>query len=132
MMRRSFLLILVSAVIFFACAIVLAANGAPGSEEDPVVSRSYVDAKTSFLPVELAEGRKLIGSGGAEIILRSGDAAAIDNGENGVSDLTSGTDLMSGDRVGLNHLLLIPRDDGRGITALTDAWVMVRGDYTIQ
>jgi len=131
MMRRSFLIMLTLAALFIACAVAFAANGAPGSSEDPVVSKSYVDERMAFKPVELAEGQKLIGAGGTEVILRSGEAAAIDNGENGVPDLTVGADLMTGERVGLNHLLLIPRGDGRGITALTEVWVMVRGEYEI-
>ena len=109
-----------------------ASNDVPGSSQDPIVSKSYVDARTSFAPIELAPGQKLTGAGGTEIVLRSGEAAAIDNGYNGISDLTSGTDLMTGNQVVLNHLLLVPRDDGRGILALTEAWVLVRGDYTVQ
>jgi len=130
-MRKSFLVVAVLSVLLLAGAAVWAAGGAPGSEEDPVVSKSYVDGRTAFSAVELADGQKLIGTGGTEIILRSGEAAAIDNGVNGISDLTAGSDLMSGDAVGLNHLLMVPRADGRGITALTDAWVMVRGEYEI-
>ena len=130
-MRKSFLVVAVLSVLLLAGAAVWAAGGAPGSEEDPVVSKSYVDGRTAFSAVELAEGQKLIGTGGTEIILRSGEATAIDNGVNGISDLTAGSDLMSGDAVGLNHLLMVPRADGRGITALTDAWVMVRGEYEI-
>ena len=56
----------------------------------------------------------------------------VDNGANGVSDLTSGIDLMTGMQVETNHLLLVPRDDGRGILVSTEAWVMVRGDYIIE
>ena len=108
-----------------------AANEGPGSEEDPLVSKSYVDARLSFAPIQLLEGQRLLGGEGAEFILRSGEATAIDNGANGVSDLTAGTDLMTGQPVMLNHHLLIPRDDGRGLTAATEAWVMVRGDYAI-
>ena len=130
MMRRSFLLLITLAVLLFACAIAWATN-APGSEEDPVVSKSYVDARVAFTPVQLAEGQKLIGGAGTEIIVRSGEATAIDNGENGVSNLTAGIDLRTGEQVGLNHLLLVPRADGRGITALTEVWVMVRGEYEI-
>lgn len=104
----------------------------PGTSEDPIVAKSYVDPRVSYAPVQLTMGQSLIGGEGTEIILRSGIATAIDNGANGVSDITAGKDLMTGNDVGLNHLILIPRDDGRGITAVTDIWVMVRGDYTIR
>ena len=131
-MRRSLLLTVVLAALLGVSALVYASGDAPGSAEDPIVSKSYVDARTTFSPIELTEGQRLIGGEGAEFILRSGEATAIDNGQNGVSDLTSGTDLMTGNVVLPNHLLLVPRDDGRGITAVTEIWVMVRGDYTIR
>jgi hypothetical protein len=82
--------------------------------------------------VEIRAGQKVIGGEGAEIILRSGEATAIGNADNGVSDLTGGRDLMNGVTVQTNHLLLIPRNDGRGLTALTDGWIMVRGPYTLE
>jgi hypothetical protein len=132
MMKRRFIVTITLAALLGASVLAYASNDAPGSSGDPVVSKSYVDARTSFSPIQLTEGQRLIGGEGAEIILRSGEASAIDNGSNGVSDLTSGTDLMTGNQVVSNHLLLVPRDDGRGITAITEIWVMVRGDYTIQ
>lgn len=89
-------------------------------------------ASSTYSVVQANAGQKVLGKGGTEIILRSGEATAIDNGANGVSDITAGQDLMTGQRVGLNHLLLVPKDDGRGIHALTEVFVMVRGPYTIQ
>lgn len=111
---------------------VSAAVNTPGSESDPVVTKSYVDSKVSYLPVKLEAGQTLIGDEGTEIILRSGEATAIDNGANGVSDVSAGKDLMTGNPVAANHLLLIPRKDGRGIAVSTEAWVIIRGNYTIQ
>jgi hypothetical protein len=66
------------------------------------------------------------------LILRSGDAYAIDNGVDGLSDVTSAKDLKGGVTITANHLLLVPRADGRGIRAGSDLWVMVKGSYTIQ
>jgi hypothetical protein len=134
---------ILAAITFFILVVIamtaaaIAADEAPGSEGDPVVTKSYVDKQLSaaggvFTAVEVAAGRKLIGGAGAEIILRSGEAAIISNENNGVSDLTDGSDLMTGAPALPNHLLLVPRDDGRGLSALTDLWVMVRGPYTLQ
>ena len=119
-------------VLTLGIGIASGAVSAPGSEEDPVVTKSYVDAKTGYLALKMEAGQTLIGAEGTELILRSGEATAIDNGANGVSDMTGGADLMTGNKVLLNHLLLIPRSDGRGIAVSTEAWVMVRGNYTIQ
>jgi hypothetical protein len=127
-------------------AAVRAANAAPGSETDPVVTKSYVDKQIAealvpqpygagggaFVPVEVAAGRQLIGGAGMEIILRSGEAAIVSGESNGVSDLTGGLDLTADAPVQPNHLLLVPRDDGRGIAARSDLWVMVRGPYTLK
>ncbi|WP_312353343.1 hypothetical protein [Aminipila sp.] len=132
-MKKSIIVSIVTILVMvLGISIVMAATDQPGSESDPVVTKSYVDSKTSFSPISLTAGQKLIGGEGTELILRSGEATAIDNGANGISDLTVGMDLMTGSQVVTNHLLLVPRNDGRGITAVTDIWVMVRGTYTVQ
>jgi hypothetical protein len=128
--------ILTCAAAVAATVAVRAADGAPGSESDPVVTKSYVDKQLSeaggiFMPLDVPAGKRLIGGAGTEIILRSGEASAIGNESNGVSDLTDGADLQTGSIVQRDHLLLVPRDDGRGVSATTDVWLMVRGPYTI-
>ncbi len=153
-------IVLISITLMVAISVVAFANSlVPGSEQDPVVTLSYVNAQIEELKayvdskvigsasqgetvgtdtmftyeiVNLQSGQKLIGKESTEIILRSGEAEAIDNGINGISDLTEGKDLLSGDPVGLNHLLIVPRDDGRGVKALTEIYVMVKGGYEIQ
>ena len=129
--------------VFAVTVAAAAAADTPGSEGDPVVTKSYVDsqiaqlkgggtASNTYVVVQVGAGQRLLGKSGTEIILRSGEATAIDNGANGVSDMTAGKDLMTGQSVGQNHLLLVPKDDGRGILATTDLFVMVRGAYSIQ
>ena len=132
MKRKSLIITMVIVLVLSAGFAFAAFADGPGSGTDPLVSKSYVDAKTSYTPIQVTAGKQLIGKEGTEVILRSGEATAIDNGANGVSDITAGTDLMTGMQVGMNHLLLVPRDDGRGIYAVTDIWVMVRGDYIIK
>ncbi len=103
----------------------------PGSPEDPVVTKSYVDSKLSYAVLRLQPGQRLIGGEGTEIIVRSGEVKAIDNGKDGVSDITGGQDLKSGAVCKTNHLLLIPRSDGRGVVASTEAYIMIRGTYKL-
>ena len=133
MLKRRFAII--ALFLISVTVTVFAASDAPGSESDPVVTKSYVDQKISgfaaFAPLELKEGQSLVGQEGTEIILRSGEATAIGGVENGIADLTGGADLLSGATINMNHLLLIPRSDGRGITANTDIWVMIKGGYSI-
>lgn len=86
-----------------------------------------------FIAILLKPGDQLIASESTEIILRSGSATAIANeAGNGISDITSGADLVTGNTVPWNHLLIVPRTDGRGILIHNEAWVMVKGDYEIQ
>jgi hypothetical protein len=103
----------------------------PGSTEDPVVTKSYVDSKLAYQVLQLQVGQIVIGGEGTEIIVRSGEVTAIDNGANGISDITGGQDLRTGQLCKTNHLLLVPRNDGRGVKALTEAYIMVRGSYTL-
>ncbi|MDY0236059.1 MAG: hypothetical protein RBR71_08525 [Gudongella sp.] len=129
----------------------------PGSESDPVISLSYLNIKIDELKsyidekiknisfqtpsssgndlvvVELQNGQSIIGKSGTEFIKRSGNALAITSPSGGLSDVTSGVDIGDGKSVPDNHLLIIPRDDGRGMFITKDkTFIMVRGDYNIQ
>jgi len=127
----------------------------PGSSNDPLVSRSYVDEKIGEIKryidgkinnsgenglsgskdlevISLEKGQSIIGTGGTEIILRSGRALAIGSDLGGISDVTSGKDLKDNESVKTNHLLIIPRSDGRGVYSLGETYFIVRGNYTIE
>ncbi|MDR1532741.1 MAG: hypothetical protein LBS62_11285 [Clostridiales bacterium] len=141
-----------------------AATVQPGSAEDPVVSKSYVDEQINrlaqlintappdtvpspapaqspalpapaFTPVEAAEGQIVIGHEGTEIILRSGSALGYAGGSsseaNGLVDMTDGTEISHGDIIFTNHLIIVPRYDGRGVRATTNAWFIIRGGYEL-
>lgn len=129
----------------------------PGSENDPLVSLSYVEKKieqlkyyvdekignnnentaaNSWKAVEVAKGQSLICKEGTEIILRSGEARAIaiiSNGiENGLTDITFGKDLKMEEDIKPNHLIIVPRDDGRGARAIRNSFFLVKGNYEIR
>ncbi|MFC4769990.1 hypothetical protein [Effusibacillus consociatus] len=121
-------------------------DAVPGSADDPVVTKSYVDSKLaggtpgtaagSFAVVKMQQGQILKASteAGLEVILRNGTATAISGPGGGLSDVTAGVDLNTGNAVATNHLLLFARNDGRGlkITSGGDSYLVVRGAYTIQ
>jgi hypothetical protein len=122
----------------------------PGTANDPIVTKSYVDeavgklvseqlAKQSgansslkLVVVELKAGQKLYGGEGAEFIIRTGKAVAFSGDASGIPDLTGAKDLTAGMAIPLNHHLLFPRE-GRGIQAdpkeKHTIYVMVRGPY---
>ncbi|HKM39050.1 MAG TPA: hypothetical protein VJ036_02150, partial [bacterium] len=92
----------------------------PGSEQDPLVAKSYVDSLISLQVLELDQGAVVRGEAGTEMVLRGGQAVAVTTPQGGLADLTGGRDIQNGETVPANHLLLIPRSDGRGLLALTD------------
>ena len=96
--------------------------------------KEYIDSKgtSSFSVLTVKKGQKFLGGSGCEFILRQGTAAVISSELGGLSDVTAGYDIVTGVDVPPNHLLIIPREDGRGFTALTDVVIMVKGSYTIK
>ncbi|MCT4542479.1 MAG: hypothetical protein N4A63_02920 [Vallitalea sp.] len=179
------LLVIVTGLLY--SSIYASSGGEPGTIQDPIVTKSYVDEKldeilikvnsqkinntnttnentnldynkiyknideyisgkikgidsdssnnaaNKFKILELEEGTKLICSESSEVILRAGKATIIANETgDGISDLTMGIDLAMGVVVPKNHLLLIPRTDGRGLHITSKSWVMIKGDYRIE
>ncbi|CAM4275963.1 hypothetical protein [Paenibacillus tarimensis] len=128
----------------------------PGSVDDPVVTKSYVDQKvaaaaggntgasaqqpsnTSSGAIEIVTvkaGKILIAKDGAEVVVRAGKAVAYSEDSNGIADVTDGKDITNGKPVPNNHLILFPRG-GRGIMTApgvdSSLTVMVRGGYEIK
>lgn len=125
----------------------------PGTANDPLVTKSYVDKQLAALVkqelggvevevgggkeltvVELKGGQTLYAKKGTQFIVRSnGKTTAVSSNANGIPDLTGGKDLPNGTSIPINHLLLFPLDDGRGIkvdsSETRTIYVMVIGDY---
>lgn len=104
----------------------------PGSAGDPLITRSYLEQYVGIQVVEMSAGQRLTAEAGAEIILRAGRATAVDGPRGGLADVTAGRDLRSGQEISQNHLLIVPRSDGRGVRAVTDVVLMVRGVFTLE
>lgn len=127
----------------------------PGTDQDPLVTMGYVEKRIeqlqyyvdknfeksgsaenldsvseSYQVVKVDEGKTVIFGESTEFILRSGEGSII-SGENGISDLTDGVDLLMGNPVPKNHLLLVPKSDGRGFKADTLVYLMIKGKYNI-
>ncbi len=129
-----------------------------GDDADPLISKSYFDKKitelekqiadlikqqessqktasssdTSFIPLNFAAGESIIFAEGTEFILRSGEAKILDPSTNGLPDITDGSNLVDGSVLPVNHLLLCPRSDNRGIYCQTEIWIMIKGSYAKQ
>lgn len=88
-----------------------------------------------FKIIKLPAGKTLIGDASTEIIVRNRNrvtAYVSSSATGGISNLISGKDIPNGQIIPDNQLLLIPKADGRGITAKADADIMIKGTYTIK
>lgn len=133
----------------------------PGTADDPVVTKSYVDQQiqhalkngstTTTTPssgnttttdnsssvkiVTVKPGQVLTASAGTEFVVRTGKAVIYSPDGSGVADLTDGTNLVDKAKVSADHLLSFPRD-GRGIQVeegnTNGLTVMVRGGYQLK
>jgi len=153
--KHRYLLIITAAagiILFGALLAGAAGTGDPGSANDPLVTKSYVEAQlNSFLTgkvndtvklyaeknlqwqvADLASGQQLIGEAGTEFIVRVGQTAVVDPVGSGIPDVTSGVNVASGQPLALQHLFIIPRTDGRGIAARTKAVIMYKGTIQIK
>ena len=95
-------------------------------------------ARAEYEVVHLIAGQTLTADSSLELIPRSGDLCAVITSETnraagvGISDLTDGKEVLDGEALESNHYMLVPRADGRGVTAVSgEAYLMVRGEYTI-
>lgn len=160
---------IVLAVAVLSGTSLYAADSLIGTDKDPLVTKSYVDAKiaqikgngsssdlsaklaaqeelisslsqqiasleaskSTFEVVKVQVGQKIYGKQGSEMIIRSGEGTIIASTVGGVQDVTDGVDLAGGTKAPNNNLLIVPREDGRGIEAHKTMVIMVRGGYTI-
>lgn len=137
--------ILIATILVSVCLPGMAAN--PGSNEDPLVSlsyvnevlmpqlRSYVDSKATassgtFKLVEVKKGQTVIGSMSTQFILRTGSATAVATAKGGIADVTAGRDLPLYTPIPLNHLLIVPYEDWRGVEMVTDGILLINGPYS--
>jgi len=88
-----------------------------------------------FKIIKLPAGKTLIGDASTEIIVRNTKrckAYVANTASGGISNLISGKDIPNGTIIPANQLLLVPKADGRGITAIQDTDIMIKGTYTVK
>lgn len=157
---------IVAVLICAVLAIGVNADTSYSTENDPLVTLSYVEKikeqilnellaeinsgtlninmsddaelNLSYEVVELHQGQSVMAVDSCEMIFRSGKATVVIESEAnrmnsiGLSDLTEGAELLNGYEVPVNHYIIIPRADGRGIKITSpSAYLMVRGEYEI-
>ncbi len=136
------------AISVAVCTVFTFASSAasPGTDDDPLVTKSYIDevvypyidskatgsATNNLEIVSIKAGQTLVGEAGTEIILRSGAATAVASSKGGLCDITAGIDLPDDIAIPTNHMLIVPVSDGRGAYAAGDCIFMVRGEYKVR
>ena len=134
-----------------AIAFTTAIAAQSGSQSDPYASKAYVDdavnslkalittgdstaeiSSDSYKPVYVSLGQTIYGAEGTELILRAGKGKIVIDGVDGIVDASTGSNLKQGSVVTMNHILIVPRADGRGVNVTEAAWFLVKGDYTIK
>ncbi|MCI8301598.1 MAG: hypothetical protein HFF68_02425 [Oscillospiraceae bacterium] len=90
---------------------------------------SVSEASPAYAAVTLSPGQTLSGSAGCELILRSGEAICTAGGYPGLVDTTTGGALGGGEALAENHLYLMT--DKRGVSASSEAVLLVRGSYSV-
>ena len=153
--KKSLIASVIVILTVLLAAVVFAAE--PGSNEDPLVTKSYIDSlieevrdyvdeKTAaigkeedknvltgdgFEIVRLAQGQRITFGESTELIVRMGRGSVIASEKGGIADVTAGVDLAQDEMTSANHLMIVPVGDGRGFEALEDVIVMVKGSYRI-
>ncbi len=136
------ILLLAVIMILLSFNITSGDNYTAGTELDPVVTKSYVDnaiskiktessSSVQFKVIKVNKDNVITLDENALLIVRAGEASAIASKNGGLSDLTTALDIKTGETVELNHLILIPRTDGRGIKMNSDGYIMISGGYLI-
>lgn len=124
------------------------------STDDPLITESYLNevffkkvkeyikentnatapsvAEASvFELVTVDAGKQFVAKSGCEFIVRQGSAKVVISSLGGVSDVTDGIDIVSGE-LPSNHHFIVARDDGRGFKAENQVLVLVKGGYEIK
>ena len=102
------------------------------AEDTPETTSPVVEA--GYEIVRVTAGMKVLAGDSCDIMLRSGTAVAIAPlATQGLSDYTSGSEILDGEEITINHMMLIPRGDGRGIRITSEeAYIMIRGAYALE
>lgn len=110
-------------------------NGTNKEDQLIVVGGGTTSSTDKFEAIQLTKNQRIRSADGSlEIIARPGcDAVIVSPFETqGLSDITDGTELKANAKAPINHLLLVPRADDRGIMVTSAiGFIMVRGDYEI-
>ena len=103
--------------------------------KDEVQEKPKEEIDTSafiFKLINLKAGSTLVCGEGTEFIIRTGEMKAVASPSGGLSDVTTGENIDGDKVVPKNHHIVIPRDDGRGLSVVTGGAIMIKGSYEVK
>ena len=105
--------------------------GALQNVEDKLDNYIDNDEKFGYKVITLSKGKLLSASEGTEILIRSGAASCVSPSSSiGIYDYTDGSFCANGAKLTNEHYYVFDRN-GRGIRAVSDCVLLIRGNYTI-
>lgn len=132
MKKKMIILSILCAIFLFGAGMVVGAAGSePGSNGDPLITKSYLDAQLSssvspsYKEVSLSSGESVTVSSGAQVIVTSGSSTAAAS----VVDVTAGKSLGKNKSMTKNHTYLITKE-GTKVKAKKTTKVFVLGNYS--
>ena len=91
-----------------------------------------IDTSAFIFKIEnLKAGSTLKCGEGTEFIIRTGEMKAVASASGGLSDVTDGANIDGDTVVPKNHHIVVPRDDGRGLSVVTGGAIMIKGKYEV-
>ncbi len=97
------------------------------------IAENGVTTSEGYQVIEVKKGQKVICEDSTEFIVRTGEMVAIGSSDGmGLPDITEGIDVKDGEVIKANHLLIVPKSDGRGILVNQYGFIMIKGDFTIK
>ncbi|MFH1453305.1 MAG: hypothetical protein ABIH00_04920 [Armatimonadota bacterium] len=121
---KKYVFLLIAAMLLFNFAVFAQE---PGSAQDPVITKSYLDNFYKWRSITLKQDQTLILDLSTEIVVISGEVEVTSYNSGYLIDLTGGTQLFNAGIIPLFHLILSPGSDGRGMKALTDSEILIKG-----
>lgn len=127
-------LLLMAVLIFGAGLIVGAVTADPGSNEDPLITKSYLDTRieefnkdTGYQKITVSKGRSLVCATGAQLIVVSGNVKA----NAALIDTTKGKKTAKSKNLTKNHSLLVTKDN-TSVKSSGSSVVYVLGQYKLK
>ena len=119
--------VLAGTVLFCSGMTVGAATGEPGSADDPLITRSYLEQQLAgagggYECITLKKGETLFLEQGAQVVLYTGTASV----EGSLIDTTGGSLSSAGTKVQKYHSYLAPADES-GFTAEATCVIFLSG-----